>query len=138
MAAGGTASIQVNAPGLPTVTFPVALQPTGFRFSSTSTTTAAGANATVAFGPAALDPATLQPLADYALRADLPIAVPITVTSSNPAVATVPPLVYFYGGDSRRNLTITGKAAGVATITLTPPPGYATPAAGSTLTVTVH
>ncbi len=138
LAGSGKVTIQASAPGLPAATFDVTLQPTGFRFSSTSTSTAVGGSASVAFGPSALDPATLAPLADYPLRADLPLAIPITVTSSDPSVASVPPLVYFYGGDSRRNLTITAKSAGVATITLTPPPGYATPATGSKLTVTIH
>ena len=138
LAAGGKAAIQATAAGLPAVTFNVTLQPTGFHFSSTSTTVAAGATATVPFGPAMLDAATLLPVADYPLRADLPLAIPITVTTSDPSIASVPPLVYFYGGDSRRNLTITGKSPGVATITLTAPAGYATPASGSKVTITVH
>jgi hypothetical protein len=82
---------------------------------------------------------SLTPVTDLPLRSGLPAPVPVTVTSSNSDVVSVPSgPIYFYAGDSQQRLTVSGKARGVATLTVTPPDGWSIPVGANRITVIVQ
>lgn len=138
LASSGFVTLTATAGALPPATYTVTLQPSGFRFGSTSTTVNAGSSTSLQIHSSMLSP-SLSPAGDFALRADLPAPVPLTVTSSNPNVVAAPAgPIYFNPGDSQQRFTISGKSPGVATLTLTPPEGWSIPAGANRITVIVQ
>jgi hypothetical protein len=134
----GSATLTATAPGLPATSFSVALQPSGFRFTTNSATVAAGATTTVQIQPSMLAPGGLTPVADGTIRSDIGGPVAVSVTSSDPSIVSVPATpIIFLGGDSAQRFTITGRSSGIATLTIAAPPGWSTPAGVSKMTVIV-
>ena len=139
LAGGGSVGFNLAPSGLAAFDNSVTLEPSGFRFASTAVTIATGASMYVQVLSSALLAGSLLPAGDYAVRSDIGAPVLVTVTSSNASVAAVSSTpISFGGGSSQENLLITARSPGVATLTITPPPGWSTPSSGSQLLVTVH
>jgi hypothetical protein len=129
----------VQAPGYNAGTSNVTVDPSGFYLNSSSfTTTASSANTTLTVSAARLNPTTLNVALGQELRGGLS-NVSVTVTSSNPTIGTIvnSPAV-FNGGDMSRTVQFDPLAAGTATISLTPPPGFSTPSDRQQITATVN
>jgi hypothetical protein len=135
----GTVALNLAAPGLTASNYSVTLEPSGFRFGSTSATLASGATSFIQVISCALLPGSLAPAGDYAVRSDIAAPVPLTIASSNSSVVAVPPgPLYFDGGTAQQTFSITAGSPGIAILTLTPPSGWSKPSGGFTMTITVH
>ena len=134
---GGSVTITVSAPPLAPVTYSVALNPTGFVFSQSASTLLVGRSAAFSVQAAELSAGVLTMLGASPLRPGLQLNVP--VSSSNPGIAAPASNgVVFKGGDASESLSINGISKGSATITLTPPAGYSTPASGGSTQISVQ
>jgi hypothetical protein len=139
LASSGSVTINATAAGLPATSYSVTLQPSGFRFTVPSVSVPKGTSSVAQIVSSMLAPGALTPAGDYALRSDIGAPVPVTVTSSDSSIVSVPAgPVFFSAGDSQASFTISGKSPGVATLTIAAPPGWSVAAGVSKMTVIVQ
>ncbi|MBS1874259.1 MAG: hypothetical protein JSU00_13670 [Acidobacteria bacterium] len=133
----GPVSVTASAAGASASTVPVTLEPSGFRFNSSTLSALVNGQTSVNVISCSLDPVTLAPDTDQSLRRGMtPVAV--GAVSSNTAIVPAPASVNWTGGDSVRGLPVTPAAAGSATLTLTQPPGFTAPSSRASLSITVR
>jgi hypothetical protein len=143
VASSGTATITASttAAGLANGTATVTLATSGFVISgpggltTPNITTSPGSTASVTVSAAQLDTSgnyvQSQPLAGGAM-------VPVTVTSSTPAVGTISGSPVTFGpGVATGTLTFNAAAAGSTTLAVMTPTGFTTPSEDTSLTATV-
>jgi hypothetical protein len=147
LASSGAVTLTANAPGYSSGTGSVALTASAFIL--------AGPNSTQNFVTSPISsPTTLtlavwqldslsRPLAQGSLRSGLPL-VAVAVSSSNTSAGTIIGSPVLFNGGDRANTTLTFQPQPncttpcTTTISVTQPPGYATPAKGGSMTVTVN
>jgi hypothetical protein len=135
----GTATVTVSSPGAQPATGSLQFTPSGVVFVSTSNLSLQtnGPPQRVQVQLLRLDPASLQP-SICCLDPRPGFNASVTITSSNPSVATVSPAVVQFSGSSPQFVDIKPVSAGTAIISLSVPAGSDTPASGRTITVTVR
>jgi hypothetical protein len=138
-ALGGT-TITVQAAGYNDGSGAVTVNPSGFYLVSGSfTTTASAANTPIVVSPARLDPTFLTVAFAQPLRGGYTPTATVAVNSSNPTAGTiVGSPAGFNGGDSSKNLSFDPAAAGITTISVTPPAGFSAPSNLQQIVATVN
>jgi hypothetical protein len=106
LADSGTATVRATAVGFADKLLPFNLQRSGFYFSQSTATVAAGRSVTVRVGTSDSQP--IRPGAS---------PVTLAIENSNAAVATASAVV-FGPGDKEKELVITGKTPGIAVLTI--------------------
>jgi hypothetical protein len=140
LAATGTAEIVARAAGFGDGRATIAFQPSGFTFPSgdpnTLTVGEASADPILPLLPARLHASTFVPEMVQALRAGAVVHVDVTRSDTNVAAVIGSP-VALHGAGELFKTSLDTVAPGTADLTIVPPPGFATPATGDTLAVTV-
>jgi len=138
LAATGGVRLTATASGFPTVSATANLTPSGFYFTGgdlTATVLSGDHKISITSGP--LDPGTMAPLTEQALR---PGAGPVTVdvTSSDVTVATITQSpVTFRSGDGPQTTAVRPVGIGTAVVSLSTPQGFAAPSPGRSIQVSL-
>jgi len=137
LAGSGTVTISAKGTGLNDGSATVTLMPSGFVITSGNISSGATGDTTVTLGTAVLQPGTLAPTGTaQGLR---PGASPVnlTLSSSNPAVATISSPVAFSVNSKAATATFHAVSAGTTTVNLQTPTGFSTPSLYQSITATV-
>jgi hypothetical protein len=136
LSASGQTTVTATAPGWGTVTSIITLGPSGFGWSGETLTATLYSVGSVNqyIATYVLDSASMLPIGTQTLRGG--ITAPITLTNSNPAVATTPASITM-GSCSVCSVAVSPKAPGNTTIALAQPPGFSTPAIHQILSVAI-
>ncbi len=142
LAASGSATITVSAPGYRTATATIALAPSGFVIAGPNGiggafSTFGGVSTPLTVSAGRLD--SNGALAEVQqVRSGYSVSVPLS--SSDVTVGAVPTAVAFNGGDSSAVVSFTASATktGMTTVTAGAPAGFNAPTSGNTLAVTVQ
>jgi hypothetical protein len=119
LAASGSATFTISAPGFTSTTYQVTLAPSGFAWSAGAIAVDAVSTTSIALGTYILDPATLVPLVFDYLRPGV-TAAPALATS-NPATGT------FSYTASSTSVAFTPGAPGTTFLTVIQPAGFSAP-----------
>lgn len=142
LGSSGTVQVTASAPGFNNGSVDVLLYPSGFGFLFFGGSTMSLSRGTTQFlyvGTVLLDPQTLTPIGTAPqLRPGL-APFTVNVTSSDPTVAAITgsPLA-FSGGDSQKNIWVSGVSPGITTISISTPAGFSAPASFQQITATVR
>jgi hypothetical protein len=136
----GSTTLTVHAAGYNDGTSTVTVNPSGFYLATSSfTTTASAANTPIVVSPARLDPTFLTVASAQPLRGGYSPPVTVSINSSNPTAGTiVGSPASFNGGDSSKSLSFDPAAAGITTISVTPPAGFSVPSNLQQIVATVN
>src|SRR5262249_36013399 len=111
LSASGTVTLNAAADGLSPTNVAVMLEPAGFVFGTVPSSPAVNSGIYVPIQVYALNPQTLAPEANLALRPGI-ASIPVVVGSSNAAVLPNPGTVFFRADDSQNSASAVAAGSG--------------------------
>ena len=138
LADSGSVQVSISARGFANAMVNVRLAPSGFTLSGGDIrTTLFGSNTDVRVTPVVLDPSTNAPVTTQAIRGGLEnVSVEFSSSAPGVGVITTSPLTFARGEDSRY-AQFRPVGIGTTILSVTAPPGFATPSSGRELRASV-